>query len=92
MVTSSIADGTAFVVDPEAQTLTMVDVAGGEVYRELDLPVVPHEIQVATGTASGEYEIAPGAAEHQENAGHAERPSDGGGDHEDHDDHTGHDH
>jgi hypothetical protein len=59
----SVADGTAFVVDPEAQKLTMVDVASGEVYRELDLPVVPHEIQVTTGTASGEYEVSPGADE-----------------------------
>jgi hypothetical protein len=60
----SVADGTAFVVDPEAKKLTMVDVASGEVYRELDLPVVPHEIQVTTGTASGEYEVSPGADDH----------------------------
>ena len=59
----SVADGTAFVVDPAAQTLTMVDIASGETYRELELPVVPHEIQVTTGTASGEYEIAPGRDE-----------------------------
>ncbi len=84
----AVADGTAFVVDPEAKKLTMVDIAGGEVYRELDLPVVPHEIQVTTGTASGEYEIAPGAGEAQ----HSEA-SDAGG-HEDHEgeDHEGHDH
>jgi hypothetical protein len=77
----SVADGTAFVVDPEAKKLTMVDVASGEVYRTLDLPVVPHEIQVTTGTASGEYEIAPGADESE-------------GDHEGHDhgDEDGHDH
>ena len=74
----SVADGTAFVVDPAAQTLTMVDIASGETYRELELPVVPHEIQVATGTASGEYEIAPGRDE-------------GAGDSEGHD-HEGHDH
>src|SRR5699024_7059689 len=60
-----VADGTAFVVDPAAQTLTMVDVASGEIYRELDLPVVPHEIQVTTGTASGEYEVTPGADDHE---------------------------
>ncbi|WP_329746026.1 WD40 repeat domain-containing protein [Brachybacterium sp. J144] len=53
----AVADGTAFVVDPAAQTLSMVDVASGELYRTLDLPVVPHEIQVTTGTASGEYEV-----------------------------------
>ncbi|MGP5199408.1 hypothetical protein ACTXKN_09640 [Brachybacterium alimentarium] len=85
----SVADGTAFVVDPEAKKLTMVDIASGEVYRELDLPVVPHEIQVATGTASGEYEITPGADDHDdhdEDADHAhDETSDGGG-------HEGHDH
>ena len=75
----SVADGTAFVVDPAAQTLTMVDIASGETYRELELPVVPHEIQVTTGTASGEYEIAPGRDEGAE-----------GEDHEGHD-HEGHD-
>jgi hypothetical protein len=60
----AVADGTAFVVDPQAQVLRLVDVAGGEVYRELELPVVPHEIQVTTGTASGEYEVVPGADVH----------------------------
>ena len=75
----SVADGTAFVADPVAQTLTLVDIASGEVYRELELPVVPHEIQVTTGTASGEYEIAPGRDEGAE-----------GEDHEGHD-HEGHD-
>src|SRR5699024_8427131 len=49
----AVADGTAFVVDPEAKQLAMVDVASGEIYRELALPVIPHEIQVTTGTASG---------------------------------------
>ncbi|MFC5276031.1 hypothetical protein [Brachybacterium sacelli] len=77
-----VADGTAFVVDPEAKKLTMVDVASGEVYRELDLPVVPHEIQVTTGTASGEYEVAPGA---DDEAAEDSAASDGGGDHEGHD-------
>ncbi|MBP2409387.1 outer membrane protein assembly factor BamB [Brachybacterium fresconis] len=92
-----VADGTAFVVDPAAQTLTMVDVASGEIYRELDLPVVPHEIQVTTGTASGEYEVAPGADDGA-GAGDAasdDAASDGGGeheDHEDHEDHEGHEH
>ena len=81
----SVADGTAFVVDPAAQTLTMVDIASGETYRELELPVVPHEIQVATGTASGEYEIAPGRDEGAEGEDHE------GHDHEGHD-HEGHDH
>ena len=81
----SVADGTAFVVDPAAQTLTLVDIASGETYRELELPVVPHEIQVATGTASGEYEIAPGRDEGAEGEDHE------GHDHEGHD-HEGHDH
>lgn len=90
-----VADGTAFVVDPAAQKLTMVDVASGEIYRELDLPVVPHEIQVTTGTASGEYEVAPGADAHGEDDAEDEGEdehdhehedsSDGGGDHEGHD-------
>lgn len=91
----SVADGTAFVVDPAAQTLTMVDIASGETYRELELPVVPHEIQVATGTASGEYEIAPGRDEGAgDSEGHEEH--DHGEDSEEHDheehDHEGHDH
>ncbi|ASK65751.1 hypothetical protein CFK39_07765 [Brachybacterium avium] len=77
----AVADGTAFVVDPQARTLSMVDVASGEIYRELELPVVPHEIQVTTGIASGEYEIAPGFDEDEHDA----EPSDGGGDHEGHD-------
>lgn len=91
----SVADGTAFVVDPAAQTLTMVDIASGETYRELELPVVPHEIQVTTGTASGEYEIAPGRDEGAgDSEGHEEH--DHGEDSEEHDhegnDHEGHDH
>ena len=86
----SVADGTAFVVDPAAQTLTLVDIASGEVYRELELPVVPHEIQVTTGTASGEYEIAPGRDEGAgDSEGHEEH--DHGEDSEEHD-HEGHDH
>lgn len=86
----SVADGTAFVVDPAAQTLTMVDIASGETYRELELPVVPHEIQVTTGTASGEYEIAPGRDEGAgDSEGHEEH--DHGEDSEEHD-HEGHDH
>ena len=96
----SVADGTAFVVDPEAKKLTMVDVASGEVYRTLDLPVVPHEIQVTTGTASGEYEVSPGASEsegeeghegrdHADEEGHDHGASDAGGAE---DDHEGHDH
>ncbi|MBB5833084.1 hypothetical protein [Brachybacterium aquaticum] len=59
----AVADGTAFVVDPANQKLSMVDVASGEIYRELDLPVVPHEIQVTTGTATGEYEVRAGGEE-----------------------------
>ena len=91
----SVADGTAFVVDPAAQTLTMVDIASGETYRELELPVVPHDIQVTTGAASGEYEIAPGRDEGAgDSEGHEEH--DHGEDSEEHDheehDHEGHDH
>lgn len=56
----SVADGTAFVVDPSAKKLVMIDIASGQTYRELDLPVVPHEIQVTTGTASGEVQVAAG--------------------------------
>ncbi|MFC0673684.1 hypothetical protein ACFFF6_06930 [Brachybacterium hainanense] len=92
----AVADGTAFVVDPATKKLSMVDVASGEIYRELDLPVVPHEIQVTTGTASGEYDVA---GEHAEGEGHDheghDHASDAGGaeehDHEGHD-HEGHDH
>ena len=75
-----VADGTAFVADPEAQTLTMVDVASGEVYRELELPVVPQEIQVTTGTASGEYEVAPDPDSGHDEDGHDEDGHDHGGD------------
>jgi hypothetical protein len=70
----SVADGTAFVVDPEQKKLTMVDIAGGEVYREL--PVIPHEIQVTTGYASGEVEVAPGSDTDHDTDDH---------DHDDHD-------
>lgn len=81
----SVADGTAFVVDPAQQKLTMVDVASGEVYRELDLPVVPNEIQVVTGTASGEYEVG---GESHEGHGHEGENAD----HDDHDHDHDHDH
>lgn len=54
----AVADGTAFVVDPASKKITMVDVASGKTYRELELTVEPHEIQVTTGTASGEYTVA----------------------------------
>ncbi|MDO5663110.1 MAG: WD40 repeat domain-containing protein, partial [Brachybacterium sp.] len=74
----AVADGTAFVVDPEAKTLSMVDVRSGDIYRELDLPVVPHEIQVTTGTPSGEIEVGAGDA-------HAEEDDHGDHDHDDHD-------
>ncbi|ATG50648.1 hypothetical protein CFK38_03280 [Brachybacterium vulturis] len=66
----AVADGTAFVVDPQAKALSMVDIASGEIYRELELPVVPHEIQVTTGTASGEYEITPGDHDDDDHEGH----------------------
>jgi hypothetical protein len=54
-----VADGTAFVVDPEAKKLTMVDLDSGKAYNDIDLDVVPHEMQVTTGTASGEYDVTP---------------------------------
>lgn len=82
----AVADGTAFVVDPASQKITMVDVASGEVYRELDLTVSPHEIQVTTGTASGEYTVAAGAEAEQ-----PAEPSDGAGDAHGHDE-EGHEH
>lgn len=75
----AVADGTAFVVDPQHKKLVMVDIASGEIYRTLDMPVIPHEIQVTTGELSHE--------------GHEHGASDGGGehDHEGHD-HERHDH
>ncbi|GAA1724604.1 hypothetical protein GCM10009793_22160 [Brachybacterium phenoliresistens] len=91
----AVADGTAFVVDPQAKKLHMVDIASGEIYRELDLPVIPHEIQVTTGTPSGEVHVAgAGSEDSHEGHDHAE------GEHEDHasdaggaeDSHEGHDH
>ena len=94
----TVADGTAFVVDSENQTLAMVDIASGEVYNELELPVVPHEIQVTTGTPSGEYEIAPGAGEEHGHEGHDhegeehEHAEEGEHDHEAEEGHEGHDH
>lgn len=78
----AVADGTAFVVDPDSQHLTMVDIATGEAYQEIDLPVVPHEIQVTSGTVSGEYEVS--GESHSED----EHASDEGGE----DGHEGHDH
>lgn len=83
----AVADGTAFVVDPEAKKLVLVDIASGEKYRELDLDVVPHEIQVTSGDASGSVKVGGGAAS---DAGgeHADHQGEG---HEDHD-HEGHDH
>lgn len=94
----AVADGTAFVVDPQSKKLSMVDIASGEIYRELDLPVVPHEIQVTTGTASGEYDVAGQAGEEShEGHDHAEHEaeheeaaaSDAGGEEAGHE---GHDH
>lgn len=75
----AVADGTAFVVDPAAKKLTMIDVASGKAYRTLDLPVVPHEIQVTTGEASGEVDVSGG---HDEHDGHDH-------DHDGHDEHEG---
>jgi outer membrane protein assembly factor BamB len=60
----SVADGTAFVADSKNKKLTLVDIDTGKAYQEIDLPVVPHEMQVTTGTASGEYEVSPGADDH----------------------------
>lgn len=76
----AVADGTAFVADPQHKKLAMIDIASGETYRTLDLPVIPHEIQVTTGSPSGEIEVAASGG-----------ASDAGGDHEGHD-HGGHDH
>jgi outer membrane protein assembly factor BamB len=85
----SVADGTAFVADSQNKKLTMVDIETGEAYQEIDLPEVPHEIQVTTGTASGEYEVSPGSDSEGEDSheGHDHE----GHDHEGHD-HEGHDH
>lgn len=83
----AVADGTAFVVDPEAKKLVLVDIASGEKYRELDLDVVPHEIQVTSGDASGDVKVGGGEAS---DAGGAHADHEGEG-HEDHD-HEGHDH
>ena len=84
----AVADGTAFVVDPASKKITMVDVASGKTYRELELTVEPHEIQVTTGTASGEYTVGH-AHDHEDDAHaddeHGSGASDAGG-------HEGHDH
>ena len=82
----AVADGTAFVVDPASKKLTMVDVASGKTYRELELSVVPHEIQVTTGTASGEYQVGH-AEEGEGHEGH-DQAEEG----HDHGKHEGHDH
>ncbi len=80
----AVADGTAFVADPQHKKLAMIDIASGETYRTLDLPVIPHEIQVTTGSPSGEMHVGEAGV------------SDAGGEHEGHDheghDHEGHDH
>lgn len=83
----SVADGTAFVADPDNQTLKMVDIDSGEIYDEVELDVTPHEIQVTTGTASGEYDVS-GGSEGEDHESEGE-------DHEGHDhdhDGEGHDH
>lgn len=78
----AVADGTAFVVDPAAKKLVMIDIASGKNYRTLDLPVVPHEIQVTTGTSSGEMPVHDGGShEGHDHEGHDHE----GHDHEDHD-------
>lgn len=80
----AVADGTAFVADPQHKKLAMIDIASGKTYRTLDLPVIPHEIQVTTGSPSGEMHVGEAGA------------SDAGGEHEGHEheghDHEGHDH
>ena len=81
----AVADGTAFVVDPANKHLVMIDIASGEIYREFDLTVEPHEIQVTTG-------MAPSAAPAEDD--HADHDHEGEGhDHEGEDhDHEGEDH
>lgn len=88
----AVADGTAFVVDPDAQKLSMVDIASGEIYRELDLDVVPHEIQVTTGTASGEYTVGGEGSQEESDDDHADDEHEHSDDEHDHSDEDGHEH
>lgn len=46
----TVADGIAYVVDPEAKRLVKVQIATGERVGELELPVVAHEIEAVTGS------------------------------------------
>lgn len=97
----TVADGTAFVTEPATKKLHLVDIESGKLYRSLDLPEVPHEVLVTTGSPSGEVEVSGG---HDHEHGHEGEASDGGGEHHGHDhdhdhgadqhghDHEGHDH
>src|SRR5699024_8457311 len=49
--TIAVADGTAYVSDPDAQAIYAVDLASGEVWNSADLTVVPNELTVISGDA-----------------------------------------
>jgi len=49
--TIAVADGTAYVSDPDAQAIYAVDLASGEVWNSADLSVVPNELTVISGDA-----------------------------------------
>ena len=87
MPSLTVSDDLAFVSDPEAQRISIVDLTKTEdgaeaVVTSYELPQVPNEVAVASGA------VAEGAAEHGEDDGHE------GHDHgdEDADEHEGHDH
>ena len=87
MPSLTVSDDLAFVSDPEAQRISIVDLTKAEdgaeaVVTSYELPQVPNEVAVASGA------VAEGAAEHDEDDSHE------GHDHgdEDADEHEGHDH
>ena len=87
MPSLTVSDDLAFVSDPEAQRISIVDLTKTEdgaeaVVTSYELPQVPNEVAVASGA------VAEGAAEHDEDDSHE------GHDHgdEDADEHEGHDH
>ena len=84
--TIAFADGTAYVSDPNTQTIHAVDLESGEVWNSVELSVVPNELTLV----SGDVENAEHAGDEHEGHDH-EGDEHEGHDHEG-DEHEGHDH
>ncbi|WP_277051480.1 zinc metallochaperone AztD [Ruania albidiflava] len=68
--TIAVADGTAYVSDPEAQAIYAVDLASGEVWNETELTVVPNELITVSGDAEAVSEEDDHAHEEHEHEEH----------------------